>query len=1054
VVRPSTIGPFLKGTVASTDSYTVPRGSVPRSSNLLLTTRGSLTECDGTQVINAFNGTVQSGRGRFLEVFMFAPTGVQPYYLVLSQGLDQPLGFPRNLAASDGGAISSGLAAGTYFYVVTAADIFGNETVISNEVSQTVLVNHKINLTWNVVPNTYGYNIYRSTTTGTETFLVQVQQPSPITASVSYSDTGQITPGVKVPPLVDTTSQTVLFKMPPGSVLPITYTNNNIVALFPNTVVGFGSPPAGVVGAGSPAICTRCTPSGGIAGMCSLLPQMVQFTNRVAIALGNGFSPQIYFDATGTPTNPATVLSITGVSTDANGVVTVTTSIASGFIVGTNVILSGMTDSIYNGVFVVITSSGTTFTLQNTLATGHGSATGTVTSTTVPLFNNFIPAYPKWVASSQYSINSIVEPTSGTGNFFKAVQAGVTAGSEPVWANAPALGNEIGDGTVIWQNQGPILGSVPAPIGAGHVWVYAGSLWFLNTATINTASGLDGPTSLRMSDANNPFSYNPVNQAFLDKDDGTEGMGLATFTISAEGIPPEGSLIAFKNYAGYQIVGVFGASFFSIQRTRSDMGCMAPRSIRFVPGFGISRIAHLGIANFDGVRDTVASEEVRPYLFPLNDPLVSDITVADATWIAGAQADLTANPPLYSTFIPIGNSNGALTRGLVYDMVMRTWSVVDLPFSISCIYQARPVASNPITLFGGFQDGLLHRWQGGDVQWLQGASPTYIVGSASATGTGPVVFNLGFPVEVGDYITFFWIKNDSAVGTTFISDNLGISYSSGTILSDFSTFFGIAGFGIAGSLGQTVGTVLGTPTITVNFPAGKVGAVIVFVVRGITAGPPLGPFGVTFDRNVIGGPSSTTSLTATMSGSTTNPSDILLSFGFSKGLGLANGDGILIGTVTSSLNWMIGASYRKVEATGTYSTTWNQTGSATMMTYLIAQKLPFQANSVGTDVIWSVNLPDEYNRQDPGNKLFCRRLVVRGVGAGAKTLTVTPIVNGVSKPAQSYPLPASGDFEVFAGIQRDGLRFAAKLSGSGHIEIDRAVWHIQPKQIGAKSVVA
>jgi hypothetical protein len=1043
MVRPSTIGPFLKGTVASTDPYTVPKGSVPRSSNLLLTTRGSLTECDGTQVINAFNGTVQSGRGRFLEVFMFAPTGVQPYYLVLAQGLDQPLGFPRNLVAADGGAISSGLAAGTYFYVVTAADIFGNETVISNEVSQTVLVNHKINLTWNVVPNTYGYNIYRSATTGTETFLVQVQQPSPLTASVSYSDTGQITPGVKVPPLVDTTSQTVLFKMPPGTVLPITYNNNNIVARFPNTVIGFGFPPAGVVGAVSPPTCSRCTPSGGIAGMCSLLPQMVQFTNRVAIALGNGFAPQIYFDSTGSLVNPATILPITGVSTDANGVVTVTTSTASGFIVGTNVILSGMTDSIYNGVFVVITSSGTTFTLQNTLAIGHGSATGTVTSTTVPIFNNFIPAYPKWVASSQYSINSIVEPTAGTGNFFKAVQAGVTAGSEPIWANAPALGNEIGDGTVIWQNQGPILGSVPAPQGCGHIWVYAGSLWFLNTATVNTASGLDGPTSLRMSDANNPFSYNPVNQAFLDKDDGTEGMGLATFTISAEGIPPEGSLIAFKNYGGYQIVGVFGASFFSIQRTRSDMGCIAPRSIQFVPGFGISRMAHLGIANFDGVRDTVASEEVRPYLFPLNDPLVSDITVADATWIAGTQAALTANPPLYSTFIPIGGSGGTLTRGLVYDMVMKTWSIVDMPFSIGCVYQARPVASNPITLFGGFQDGLLHRWQGGDVQWLQGASPTYVVGSASASGTGTVVFALGFPVQVNDFIHCVWIDNNGGLGGVVPSDNLGNTYNnSASFFSDLSTYYSDAS--------TCVVTVAGTPTITIPFPAGKAGAIAVVVIRGI-------PEPTNFDRDVYAGRTAGTNastLTATMSGATTNPSDILISYAFSKGLGLTNGDGTLIVTATSSLNWMVGISYRIVAATGTYATTWSQSASTVMGVGLVARFLTVQQNSVGTDVIWSVNLPDEYNRQDPGNKLFCRRLIVRGVGAGSKTLTVTPIVNGVSKPAQSYPLPASGDFEVFAGIQRDGLRFAAKLSGSGHIEIDRAVWHIQPKQIGAKSVVA
>ena len=1050
MVRPSTIGPFLKGTVASTDPYTVPKGSVPRSSNLILTTRGSLTECDGTQIINSFGGTLQSSRGRFLEVFMFAPTGVQPYYLVLAQALDQPLGAPRNIVATDGGAISSGLAAGTYFYVITAVDGAGGETPIgpNNEVQQTVVLNHQVNLTWNVVPNAYGYNIYRSTSTGTETLLTQVLQPSPIALSVSYSDTGQITPGAQVPPVADTTQQTVLFKMPPGSVLPIAYTNNNIVALFPATVTGFGAPPSGAVGVGSLSGAAGPSPSGGVAGMCSLLPQMVQFTNRVAIALGNGFAPQLYSDATGTPTNQATTVAVTAMSVDANGVVTVT-SAAHGLTssnVGTNVILSGMTDGIYNGTFVVIAvPSGTTLKIRNTAAIAHPTATGTLTETTIPIYNTFIPAYPKWVASSQYTPGSIVEPTSGTGNFFKAVQSGtgVTAGSEPTWSNAPLLGNEIGDGTVIWQNQGPILGSVPAPPGCGHITVYAGSLWFWNTSPTNTTSGLDGPTSLRMCDANNPISYNPVNQAFLDKDDGTEGMGLASFTISAEGIPPEGSLIAFKNYAGYQIVGVFGASFFSIQRTRSDMGCIAPRSVKFVPGFGISRLAHLGIANFDGVRDTVASEEVRPYLFPSNDPIVSDITVADATWIAGAQADLTANPPLYATFIPIGNSGGTLTRGLVYDMVMRVWGVVDLPFSISCIYQARPVASNPITLFGGFQDGLLHRWQGGDVQWLQGSVPNTIVWSVAQSGTGTIVFSLGFPVITGDYITYIFVDNNPGLGGVVPTDNLGNSYSNNQIWTNSATYCAAQGgvFVMAGNVG--------TPTITVNFPTGKHGAIVVTVVRGITP-----PFGVNFDRNVVGGPTNTSSLTATMSGATTNSNDVLISYAFSLGLGLTNGDGVLINKATSFDNFMVAISYRVVGATGTYATKWTQSISTVMGSQLVARFYVPPANSGGTDVIWSVNLPDEYSRQDPSNKLFCRRLIVRGVGAGAKTLTVTPIVNGVSKPPQSYPLPSSGDFEVFAGIQRDGLRFAAKLSGSGHIEIDRAIWHIQPKQIGAKSVVA
>jgi hypothetical protein len=152
------------------------------------------------------------------------------------------------------------------------------------------------------------------------------------------------------------------------------------------------------------------------------------------------------------------------------------------------------------------------------------------------------------------------------------------------------------------------------------------------------------------------------------------------------------------------------------------MGCFSPRSIWFVPGYGVARYAHLGVALFDGVQDTVVSEEMRPYLFPTNDYDVSDITVADANWIPAAQGCLTANPPMYVLAIPIGNSGGALTRILNYDLVLKCWGgPVDLPFSISSMTQVRPVTSNPITIFGGLVDGTLQRWQAGDVEWYTGA---------------------------------------------------------------------------------------------------------------------------------------------------------------------------------------------------------------------------------------------------------------------------------------------------------------------------------------------
>jgi hypothetical protein len=838
-LKPLNFGPFLRGVHAETDPFTIPKGAVSRASNLIMTNRGALTDCDGSAIINWLNGAIQTTAGRFLEDFLFAPTGVNSYYLAIKQALDRPLGAVANLAAADGGAGGS-LAAGTYFYIVTAIDGVGGETMASAPANITIAANHKVNLSWNTVPGAFGYNIYRGPAAG-EILLsglgLPVPQPYPLTLQTTFVDLGNavafsqtpsltnsfiqggqnviqysfpssafasfpavgttvdatgFTPasldgiwtilavsnnpisGAKMivaggldtgvasvegnisagnsPPGSDTTSQTALFVMPSGPI-PVSYTSANIVAYFPRFLNGFGQAPSGGAGGGGttgPGITGQgsSTPSGGVVGLVSILPQMVQFTNRVAIALGNGYPPQLYSDATGTSVNPAfggvggTAAPITSVSVS-HDQVTVTTSAtltSTNLPVGSGVILTGMSDASYDGVFQVLSVSGSTFKIRNPNASG-GASTGSFIVSTTPITNTFLPAYPPWAASSQYAVNSIIQPNAIPETYyFKATQGGESSGTEPIWTNAAVLGQQIADGTIIWTNQGSIQSSAPPPPGAGHIVVYAGSLWVLNTYPSNTTSGLDGPCSIRMSDVDNPISWNPINQAFLDKDDGTEGMGFATFTISAQGIPPEGSLVAFKNYAGYQIVGVFGSSNFSIQRIRSDMGCFAPRSIWFVPGYGVARYAHLGVALFDGVQDTVISEEMRPYLFPTNDYDVSDITVADANWIPAAQGCLTANPPMYVMAIPIGNSAGALTRILNYDLVLKCWGgPIDLPSSISAMTQVRPISSNPLTIFGGLNDGTMQRWQAGDAEWY--------TGSSSVT---PVVWSVQTPEAFGN----------------------------------------------------------------------------------------------------------------------------------------------------------------------------------------------------------------------------------------------------------------------------------------------------------------
>jgi hypothetical protein len=611
---------------------------------------------------------------------------------------------------------------------------------------------------------TFQVSTVGSTPAAIFTFVAALALPDRTEAAGGTCSTGS------APPAANNTQQTALFRLPTlvgqSAAVPVTYDNTDIVALFPADVRplpgfgggGGGSGGGGGTGAGGSG--GTNTPSGGLVGTLSFIPQMVLFTNRVAIALGNGFAAQVYSDPT-TATNPAQVLSVSSIAESGGDTATITLGSApSVFVpVGSNIIVSGSPTAEFNGVFVVLggtattqSSPGTTLIVRNLVAAGTASG-GTVTVTTVPLYNTFAPVFAAWAATVSFPVNSTVQPTTAPSNlyYFVAVQGGTTGTTEPTWPTA--LNSQVADGSVIWKNAGAVNSAAPAPPAAAHLTVYAGSLWAWNTWLTNTLPpsgvtgtgqlGLDGPTSLRMSDINNPFSWNPVNQAFLDKDDGTEGMGLQSFTVTAQGIPPEGSLVLCKDFSTFQVVGVFGAPNFAIQRVKSDMGCIAPRTLQFVPGYGLVRYTHLGFAVFDGVEDKVISEEIRPYLFPQDDVGFSDITVVDSNWVPIGWGAQTATPPMYACAMPIGNSGGALTRIFCYDLVLKAWTApVDLPFSISTLGQFRAESQNAVTVMGGFQDGALQRWQAGDAQWYASAS--------TAGFTADVAWNVHTPEFFAD----------------------------------------------------------------------------------------------------------------------------------------------------------------------------------------------------------------------------------------------------------------------------------------------------------------
>ena len=355
--------------------------------------------------------------------------------------------------------------------------------------------------------------------------------------------------------------------------------------------------------------------------------------------------------------------------------------------------------------------------LGNGYAPQSTDPTLVASATLTPLANTFQAAFPAWQPSVDWITGA--QATDGAGNYYTATQGGVSqTPGPPTWA--PTLGAETPDGTVIWTSQGPIV-AITAPRGAAHAVAYAGSLWLANTYPSTTSDGIDGPTCLKMSDANNPNSWNPVNTAFIGRDDGTQITGLQPFTIAALGISPTGSLCVFKEFATYQVIGVFGSPTFDIQPAQTNLGCIAARSIQFLPGFGVARFAHLGFAVFDGIDDRLVSEDIRPYLFGGVDS-EADFVPVNPTYLYLSQSAQTISPPMYFCAMPLLGGAGLLTRLFCYDLVMKAWAVIDLPWAITSMATNSAGEGYPLVLCCRASDGSIQRMQSGDVNWDNGGT--------------------------------------------------------------------------------------------------------------------------------------------------------------------------------------------------------------------------------------------------------------------------------------------------------------------------------------------
>jgi hypothetical protein len=439
------------------------------------------------------------------------------------------------------------------------------------------------------------------------------------------------------------------------------------------------------------------------------------------------------------------------------------------------------------------------------------------------------------VNSTWQVVNITIGSTTGSMSNTSGVGGGGLSGTtEPNFGDTSSAtkgtGQTIADNQIIWMclKQGTSLAMQFPPHGAAHIIKHANALWAFNTApsTTSASGSIDGPSVLRMSDPNNSDSWPLGNTATVGQDDGTQGTGIATFTIAEAGITPSGTLVLFKDYSTYTVTGVFQAQNFQVTQVKTDMGCTASRSVAFATGFGVIRFCHLGFALFDGINDRLISEEVRPYIFGGVSPRDPTAGV-DFSRLNQAHAALTTDPPMYVCVLP--TTDGNTTRIFCYDLVMRAWMVVDYlngsnQFPITCLRQLRPPiqsgfnATTVIADLGPGNVASIRRWQGGDAAWDATSPPTPVQWNFRPPEVGEPGSRAYFrranvrltAPQSGQLTGFFSIGDESQPNN--VQNNGGAGPSSGTPpnIATQANYYGDEDLGVALDIHQTGPSLNGT----------------------------------------------------------------------------------------------------------------------------------------------------------------------------------------------------------------------------------------------------
>lgn len=653
---------WTRGLQATFSIFAEPESILKRLSNMVYTRRGGLKVVDGSLIFTERNGVPQSADGPILDVVLYSPTPTNRYYVGIQVGPTIQLALVTGLTATPvalGGTLAIQRLSGTVTVTLqNGADITGN--VQWPPLSKMIFLMGNIQF-----QGTTHFN----TTIDTVQLLYQSQSGSDVVftfvsgGSDTGIETGTWAPTVPLPAgtyTFDATASDASGGETPGTGSPASAVisgSNNAVLITWNPVASatgynlyltaptsgrLNPSPASLISGVNPAISTPQFAYLGVVNTPGTAPPGANNTNAPGPCIFWKFDAPSYTVQIGT-LPPAQVIALLPPPGGGSG---------------TGIIPPGQNPAQTPNGGVIGQGSPLPqiipFQGAEILALGNGTppqyfADG---STLQLIPNTFTAIYPDWQSGVVANVgDNIIDSVSG--GIFSCVQGGTTGSSRPTFNNTLHAGtaDTAGTGDVVWQCIATNYQGQPLR-GAAHAIVYAGYLFIANTFPTITSDQQDGPSCLRSSDLGNFKSWNPINVAMVNQDDGDQITGLAQFTIAELGISPTGNLVVFKTFTTYQITGVFGASDFDIQASKTDMGCIASRSIQFLSGFGqIARLTHLGFAMFDGTNDKVFSEEIRPYLF--GDPNQPDIIAVDWSRIYFSKAAQSSNPPMYLCACPI-----------------------------------------------------------------------------------------------------------------------------------------------------------------------------------------------------------------------------------------------------------------------------------------------------------------------------------------------------------------------------------------------------------------